>query len=208
MARYRGPVCRLCRREGEKLFLKGERCFSSSCSVEKREGGPGQHGRGRQSRSDYKTQLREKQKTKRLYCLTEGQFRKYYEVASHGKGVTGTDMLVGLEARLDVVVQRAGFAPSITSSRQVVIHGHVKVNDRRVDIPSYKVKVGDIVSISEKMKSNPLVISAVTAAASRGGCEWIIVDKDKLTATVGSTPTRDQLSQTVNEQLIVELYSR
>ena len=208
MARYRGPVCRLCRREGEKLFLKGERCHSSSCSVEKREGGPGQHGRGRQSRSDYKTQLREKQKTKRLYCLTERQFRKYYDVASKSKGVTGTEMLVGLEGRLDVVVHRAGFAPSLSNARQIVKHGHVKVNDRRVDIPSYQVSAGDAIAISDKLKSNLLVTSALTAATSRGGCDWISVDKDKLMATMNSKPTREQLPQTINEQLIVELYSR
>ncbi|MCB0317944.1 MAG: 30S ribosomal protein S4 [Bdellovibrionales bacterium] len=208
MARYRGAVCRLCRREGEKLFLKGERCHSASCSVEKREGGPGQHGKARQARSDYKIQLREKQKTKRLYCLTEGRFRKYYEVAAKSKGVTGTEMLIGLEGRLDVVVYRAGFAPSLANARQIVKHGHVKVNDKRVNIPSYMVSPSEKITISEKLKNNPLVTSSLTAALGRGGCGWISVDKDNLSATMDSVPTRDQLSQSINEQLIVELYSR
>ncbi|RMG42767.1 MAG: 30S ribosomal protein S4 [Candidatus Dadabacteria bacterium] len=208
MARYCGPVCRLCRREGEKLFLKGERCFTNKCAVERREGGPGQHGRGRQSYSDYKVQLREKQKVKRSYGLLEKSFRKYFERAARTKGVTGTQMLVGLETRLDNIVYRLGFGISRRQARQMVSHGHILVNGKRVTIPSYAVSVGDVVEVAEKFKKHPMVNAAMESAQSRMIPEWLSLDKQGVKGTVSALPTRDQLSQSINEQLIVELYSR
>jgi small subunit ribosomal protein S4 len=208
MARYCGSVCRLCRREGEKLFLKGERCYTGKCAVEKREGGPGQHGRGRQSWSNYKTQLREKQKVKRSYGLLEGKFRDNFERASSSKGVTGTELLVLLERRLDNVVYRLGLGSSRRQARQIVNHGHVLVNGKRVSIPSYTVSAGDVVEVAEKSKKNPLVIAGMEAAKSRIIPEWLSLDQGAVRGTVNSLPTREQLPPTFREQLIVELYSR
>lgn len=208
MARYSGPVCRLCRREGEKLFLKGERCYTSKCSVEKREGGPGQHGRGRQAFSDFKVQLRQKQKVRRIYGILEKQFRSYYERAARAKGVTGTELLLNLERRLDNMVYRMGFAASRAEARQLVSHGRVLVNSKRVNIPSYQVKAGDEVEIKGKHKTNILVQAAMAAAESRALPDWVALDKTNVKGSVKALPTRDQLSQTINEQLIVELYSR
>lgn len=208
MARYSGPVCRLCRREGEKLFLKGERCYTGKCAVEKREGGPGQHGRGRQSFSDYKIQLRAKQKAKRIYGLLEKPFNRVYQIASKSKGVTGTEMLVNLERRLDNIVYRLGFGISRPEARQLVAHGHVLVNGKRIDIPSYSVKVGDVVEIREKSKKNLSVQAAVASTESRLIPAWLTLDRTGVKGTVNALPTRDQLAQNINEQLIVELYSR
>jgi small subunit ribosomal protein S4 len=208
MARYCGSVCRLCRREGEKLFLKGERCFTGKCAVEKREGGPGQHGRGRQAFSNYKIQLREKQKVKRSYGLLEGKFRNTFEIAASTKGVTGTELLVLLERRLDNVAYKLGFGSSRRQARQIVNHGLVLVNGKRVSIPSYTVSPGDVVEVAEKSKKNPLVIAAMEAAKSRVIPQWLSLDQQAVKGTVNSVPTREQLPPTIREQLIVELYSR
>jgi len=198
----------LCRREGEKLFLKGERCFTGKCAVEKREGGPGQHGRGRQAFSNYKIQLREKQKVKRSYGLLETKFRNTFERAAAAKGVTGTELLVLLERRLDNVVYRLGFGSSRRQARQVVNHGRILVNGKRVSIPSYTLSPGDVVEVAEKGKTNPLIVAAMEAAKSRVIPEWLSLDQAAVRGTVNSVPTREQLPPTVREQLIVELYSR
>ena len=208
MARYCGSVCRLCRREGEKLFLKGERCYTGKCAVEKREGGPGQHGRGRQAFSNFKIQLREKQKVKRSYGLLETKFRDTFDRASRAKGVTGTELLVLLERRLDNVVYRLGLGSSRRQARQIVNHGHVLVNGKRVSIPSYSVTPGDVVEVAEASKKNPLVVAAMEAAKSRNIPEWLSLDQAAVRGTVNSVPTREQLPPTIREQLIVELYSR
>jgi small subunit ribosomal protein S4 len=198
----------LCRREGEKLFLKGERCYTGKCSVEKREGGPGQHGRGRQAFSNFKIQLRAKQKVKRSYGLLEKKFRGTFEEAASTKGVTGTELLVLLERRLDNVVYKLGFGSSRPQARQIVNHGHVLVNGRRVSIPSYTVSPGDVVEVAEKSKQNVLVVAAMEAAKSRIIPEWLSLDQAAAKGTVNSLPTREQLPSTFSEQLIVELYSR
>ena len=208
MARYCGAVCRLCRREGEKLFLKGERCYTGKCSVEKREGGPGQHGRGRQAFSNFKIQLREKQKVKRSYGLLEKRFRATFEKAASAKGVTGTELLVLLERRLDNVVYRIGLGSSRRQSRQIVTHGHILVNGKRVSVPSSSVSPGDVVEVAEKSKKNPLVVAAMEAARSRVVPEWLALDQQAVRGTVNSIPTREQLPPSFREQLIVELYSR
>lgn len=207
MARYIGPVCRLCRREGEKLFLKGERCFSK-CTLDKREGGPGQHGKGRQQFSNFKVQLREKQKARRMYGLMEKQFSSYYEKASKAKGVTGTELLTRLELRLDNIAYRLGFGSSRSHARQVVRHGIVLVNGKRVTIPSYVLKVGDSVEIKDNHKKDIVIVSAVSAAKGRMIPEWLSLDDGDMKGTIKSLPSRDQMPQNVNEQLIVELYSR
>lgn len=208
MAKYVGPVCRFCRREGEKLFLKGERCYTSKCAIERREGGPGQHGRGRQQFSDFKIQLREKQKVKRTYGLLEKKFRSYYSKAARTKGVTGTELLVNLEKRLDNIVYRLGFGSSRSQARQIVSHGLVLVNGKCINIASYQVSVGDVVEIREKSKKNISIQSSMAAAQARLVPQWLSLDKDSVKGTVNALPTRDQLSQTIKEQLIVELYSR
>ena len=208
MARYCGSVCRLCRREGEKLFLKGERCFTGKCAVEKREGGPGQHGRGRQAFSNYKIQLREKQKVKRSYGLLEAKFHNTFERAASAKGVTGTELLVLLERRLDNVVYRLGFGSSRRQARQIVNHGRILVNGKRISIPSYTLSPGDVVEVAEKGKTNPLIIAGMEAAKSRVIPEWLTLDQAATRGTVNSVPTREQLPPTIREQLIVELYSR
>jgi small subunit ribosomal protein S4 len=208
MARYCGSVCRLCRREGEKLFLKGERCYTGKCAVEKREGGPGQHGRGRQAFSNFKIQLREKQKVKRSYGLLEKKFRGTFEKAASAKGVTGTELLVLLERRLDNVVYKLGFGSSRPQARQIVNHGHVLVNGKRVSIPSFTVSPGDIVEVAEGSKTNPLVVAGMEAARSRIIPEWLSLDQQAVKGTVNALPTREQLPATFREQLIVELYSR
>lgn len=208
MARYTGPVCRLCRREGEKLFLKGERCYTGKCAVERREGPPGQHTRGRQSRSDFKFQLRQKQKVKRMYGMLEKQFRRTFTQVASTSGVTGTELLILLERRLDNVVYRLGFGSSRAQARQLVGHRHVLVNGKVVDRASAKVKVGDIVEIKEKSKKAITVQAAIEAASGRLVPEWLSMDKNAVRGTVNAFPTRDQMSQTINEQLIVELYSK
>lgn len=208
MARYRGPVCRLCRREGEKLFLKGERCYTSKCAVERREGGPGQHGKGRQAFSDYKIQLRQKQKVKRIYGLVEKQFRAAYDRAARTKGVTGTELLLNMERRLDNIVYRLGFAVSRRDARQLVSHGHILVNGRPVNIVSQLIDAGDVVEVVEKSKKIPSIHTAMVSAEGRIIPEWLALDKQNVKGTVKALPTREQMPQNMNEQLIVELYSR
>ncbi|NBW40156.1 30S ribosomal protein S4 [bacterium] len=208
MAKYTGPVCRLCRREGEKLFLKGERCYTSKCTVERREGGPGQHGKGRQQFSDYKVQLRAKQKVRRSYGVLEKKFRDYFKVAAKSKGVTGTELLQQLETRLDNIVYRLGFGTSRAHARQVVNHGHIVVNGKRVDIPSFKVRVGDVVEVREKSKKDLSIGAAVALGESRSIPEWLNLDREQFRGTVVALPTREQMPQSYQEQLIVELYSK
>jgi small subunit ribosomal protein S4 len=208
MARYTGPVCRLCRREGMKLFLKGERCYTEKCAIEKRNMPPGQHGRRRASKMQgYGVQLREKQKVKRIYGVLEDQFRRYFEMADRQRGITGVTLLQLLERRLDNAVYRMGFATSRAQARQLVRHGHFLVNGKKVDIPSYSLKGGDQVSVRQTSRQNASILHAVDEVKGRGVPEWISVDGD-LGARVVSMPTREQINLPVQEQLIVELYSK
>ena len=210
MARYLGPVCRLCRREGMKLFLKGERCHSAKCAIERRNFVPGQHGKDRKSKMvGYGIQLREKQKTKRIYGLLETQFRNGFEKAAHAKGITGENMLGSLERRLDSVIYRMGLGTSRAQARQVVRHGHVQVNGRKVNIPSFIVKPNDEVAIRESSKNNPTILAARDATAHAPSPGWMDVDRDNLRGRITGMPRRDELVQIpINEQLIVELYSK
>ncbi len=210
MARYRGAVCRLCRREGAKLFLKGDRCFKPSCAIEKRgTNPPGQHGGARRKMlAGYGEQLREKQKVKRIYFILEKQFRKYFDKARRQKGVTGENLLFMLEKRLDNVVYRSGFATSRRQARQLVNHGHIHVNGRKVDIPSFQVKVGDVIAVKEKSQKNSMVDAAWQTAAGRGRPGWIVAGGQDLSISISAAPTRQDIDAGINEQLIVELYSK
>ena len=209
MARNLDPKCRQCRREGEKLFLKGEKCFTDKCAIERRSYAPGQHGQKSGARlSDYGTHLREKQKIRRIYGLLEGQFRKVYKEADRRKGVTGENLLQLLESRLDAVVHRMGFAASRAESRQVVRHNGVLVNGRRVNIPSYQVRPGDVIEVAEHAKKQLRVKAALEAAESRGFPDWIEVDVKSAKGTFKARPERSELPQSINENLVVELYSK
>ena len=208
MARYTGAVCRLCRREGQKLFLKGDRCYSEKCSVALRGYAPGQHGQGRKKSSEYGMQLRAKQTARRFYGVQENQFHHYFEIAERKQGITGDNLLRILESRLDNVVYRAGFASSRAEARQLVGHGHFEVNGKRVDIASYLLKAGDVVSICEKSRSSEKIKAVVEANSARPVPQWIDVNRDQLTAKVIALPTRDQIEAPVEEQLIVEFYSK
>ena len=208
MARYRGSVCRLCRREVQKLYLKGDRCYSDKCAVERRSYPPGQHGQGRSKTSDYGLQLREKQKVKRMYGLAEKQFKLTYKRAAGMKGVTGHNLLMLLETRLDNVAYRLGFGSSRNQARQLVRHGHLTINGRAVDVPSAKVKVGDVVAVQEKSKEVQLVKDAVEAVARRTVPAWLELDLKEMSGQVKALPTREELTMPMQEQLIVELYSR
>ena len=208
MARYRDAVCRICRREGDKLFLKGDRCYTDKCAIARRGYAPGQHGQGRKKMSEYGTQLREKQKAKRYYGLLENQFYHYFELASKMTGKTGENLLKVLESRLDNVVYRAGFAMSRPEARQLVSHGHFTVNGKPVNIPSYMVKAGDVVAIVEKSMSSDKIKGVLEANASRPALNWLSVDKNKAQATVVNLPERSEIDLQVEEQLIVELYSK
>ena len=208
MARYTDAVCRICRREGDKLFLKGDRCYSDKCAIARRSYAPGQHGQGRKKSSEYGTQLREKQKAKRYYGLLEGQFYHYFELAEKMSGMTGENLLKVLESRLDNVVYRAGFAMSRPEARQLVSHAHFTVNGKKVNIPSYRVKPGDVVAITEKSMSNEKFKAVLEANASRPALNWLSVDKNKAQATVVNLPERGEIDLQVEEQLIVELYSK
>jgi small subunit ribosomal protein S4 len=208
MARYTGADCRLCRREGIKLFLKGDRCYGDKCAIERRPYPPGQAGKKRPRDSEYRVQLREKQKTKRMYGLLEKQFRTYYELANRQQGITGENLLRLLESRLDNVVYRLGFAKSRDEARQVVRHGHINVNGRRVDIPSYRVRPGDLVSIGAKAKDLLVIKTAIISSEKIEVPGWLEVDLDKLHGKVLSLPVREQIDAPVREQLIVELYSK
>ena len=208
MARYTGAVCRLCRREGQKLFLKGERCYSDKCSVGIRGYAPGQHGQGRKKSTEYGVQLRAKQTARRFYGVQENQFHHYFEVAERKQGVTGDNLLKILESRLDNVVYRVGFASSRAEARQLVGHGHFEVNGKRVDIASYLLKAGDVVSICEKSRGSEKIKAVLEANGSKPTPEWIDVDREALSAKVVNLPTREQIEAPVDEQLIVEFYSR
>jgi len=209
MARYIGPVCRLCRREGMKLFLKGERCYTEKCAIEKRNFAPGQHGKTRKSKlAGYGVQLREKQKVKRIYGVLEDQFRRYFEQAERTRGITGETLLQLLERRLDNVAYRLGLATSRPQARQLVRHGHLTVNGRKVDIPSFSVKPGDVVSVRQSSRKSAAILHAREEVKGRGVPEWLHFDADDLTAKVSSVPTREQINLPVQEQLIVELYSK
>lgn len=208
MARYRESMCRLCRREGLKLFLKGDRCYTDKCAFERRSYAPGQHGLRRRKYSDYGAQLREKQKVKRMYGILERQFRRYFRLAEKMKGVTGENLLLILERRLDNMVYRMGFADSRNQARQFVRHGHFLVNGGSVNIPTYLVKIGDVVAVKERSRKIKEIREAVEAVDRRRIPEWVELDKEKLTAKVVALPTREQITMPIQEQLIVELYSK
>ncbi|HQE05348.1 MAG: 30S ribosomal protein S4 [Tepidanaerobacteraceae bacterium] len=208
MARYTGPVCRLCRREGVKLYLKGDRCYSSKCAIERRGYPPGQHGQMRRKASEYGLQLREKQKARRIYGVLERQFRSYYEEAVRQKGVTGENLLRLLESRLDNVIYRMGFAPSRPQARQIVRYGHVEVNGKRVTIPSYLVKEKDVIAIREKSRSLGMFKEIAEAGESKVVPEWLSVNFETLTGQVNYLPNREDIDVPLQEQLIVELYSK
>ena len=208
MARYTGADCRLCRREGAKLFLKGDRCYTVKCAMERRAYAPGEAGRKRVKENEYLLQLREKQKTKRIYGVLEKQFRAYYDIASRKQGVTGENLLTILESRLDNVVYRLGFAKSRAEARQQVRHGHIHVNGRRVDIPSFRVRPGDLISVAPKAKEMLVIKSALISNERVQVPAWLEVDIEKLQGSVLSLPQRDQIDLDIREQLIVELYSK
>jgi small subunit ribosomal protein S4 len=209
MARYIGPVCRLCRREGMKLFLKGERCYTDKCAIEKRNVPPGQHGRARKAKVvGYGIQLREKQKVKRTYGVLENQFRRYFEAADRQKGITGALLLQMLERRLDNVVYRLGFATSRPQARQLVRHGHFTVNGRKVDIPSFAVRQGDSVAVRQGSAENVTIQHAMEEVKGRGVPEWLLLDASGQSGRISQLPTREQINLPVQEQLIVELYSK
>ena len=208
MARYKDEQCRICRREGQKLFLKGSRCYSDKCSVTRRNYAPGQHGQKRTKLSEYGTQLREKQKTKSFYGVGEKQFRGYFQMASNKKGITGTNLLQILETRLDNVVYRLGFGSSRPQARQMVTHGNFEVNGKKVDIASYLVKPGDVISVREIRKDNPVIKANIEAGATRPVPEWLELNSKKLSGKVIRLVNREEIDLPVEEHLIVELYSK
>lgn len=208
MARYTGAVCKLCRREGKKLFLKGERCYTGKCAVERRAYAPGQHGQSRKKTSEYGLQLRAKQQARRYYGIQEGQFHKYFLMAERKQGMTGENLLRICESRLDNVVYLLGWADSRAEARQLVTHGHYKVNGKKVDIPSYLLKAGDTVSIKDKSKDSDKFKAILEGNASRPVPQWLECDNDALTAKVTALPTREQIMVPVEEHLIVEFYSK
>jgi len=209
LARYTGSTCRICRRENIKLFLKGDRCYSDKCAFDRRGYPPGEHGqrRGRKT-SDYGIQLREKQKVKKMYGLSEKQFRLFFERADKQKGITGTNLLVLLERRLDNIVYRLGFANSRTQGRHYVLHQHFLVNGKKVNIPSYLIKVGDIIEVREKSRNKQTIIDSTEAVVRRSIPQWLNFEKDNFKGVIRSYPTREDLNMPIQEQLIVELYSK
>lgn len=208
MARYTDAVCRICRREGDKLFLKGDRCYTDKCAIARRGYAPGQHGQGRKKASEYASQLREKQKAKKYYGMLEKQFHHYFELATKMPGMPGENLLKLLETRLDNVVYRAGFAMSRPEARQLVSHAHFTVNGKKVNIPSYLVKAGDVIAIRESSMDSDKVKGVLEANASRPALNWLSVDRAKAQATVVSIPERNDIDLQVAEHLIVELYSK
>ena len=208
MSRYKDEQCRICRREGQKLFLKGSRCYTDKCSVTRRNYAPGDHGQGRKKISEYGTQLREKQKTKAFYGVGEKQFRKYFEMAENKKGITGENLLQILESRLDNVVYRLGFGVSRAQARQFVNHGHFEVNGKKVDIPSYLVKAGDVIAVREIKKDNKTIKENLEVNAARPIPEWLEKDADKMQGKVLRLASREYVDIPVEEHLIVELYSK
>lgn len=208
MARYRGPVCKLCRRDGMKLYLKGDRCFSEKCAVERRNYPPGEHGQGRTKFSEYGNQLREKQKVKRMYGLLENQFHLYFNRADRLKGITGENLLVLLERRLDNMVYRFGFSTSRSEARQLVLHNHFLVNGKKVNIPSYLIKVGDTITLQQSSRKVERIVEALEVSFRRGIPQWLEFDKNNVTGTVKAMPARKDLTMPISENLIVELYSK
>ncbi len=208
MARYTGAVCRLCRREGMKLYLKGDRCYSDKCAFVSKQSAPGQHGTSRKKVSEYGLQLREKQKVKRIYGIQEKQFRIYYAKASRMQGVTGSNLLSLLERRLDNVVYRLGMASSRIDARQLVRHGHFTVDGKKVNIPSFLVKEGQVIAIKEGSRKSPKFEEIAAAIAHRNPPAWLDLDKDNLVGKVVAMPTREDIDMPINEQLIIELYNR
>ncbi len=208
MSRYTGSACRQCRAEGTKLFLKGDRCYTEKCGLSRRNVRPGQHGTKRIKVSEYGLRLREKQKLRRFYGMTESQFRTAFAKAAKMKGVTGDNFLQALERRLDNVVYRLGIGVSRRQARQIVCHGHILVNGRKVDIASFLVKVGDIVAVAEKSKSSPLLKENIEVASSRAIPEWLSLNSEKMEGSIVSLPVREQIDSPVNEQLVIEFYAR
>lgn len=208
MARYRDAVCRLCRRERMKLFLKGDRCYTDRCAVERRNYPPGQHGQGRSKASEYGRQLREKQKVRRIYGIQEKQFRGYFKEADRRKGVTGENLLQILESRLDNMVYRAGFANSRAEGRQLVRHGHFQVNGRHVNIPSFMTRAGDTIMVREKSRKIPAILAALENLESRGVPRWLEVDPKAFQSSIKELPVREDITMPIEEHLIVELYSK
>ncbi len=208
MARYSDPVCRLCRREGMKLFLKGDRCFKDKCAIERRNYAPGQHGRRRSKVLGYGLQLREKQKVKRIYGVLEKQFRLYFGEAARRQGITGENLLRQLEQRLDNIIYSLGFAASRPQARQLVRHGHIEVNGKKVNIPSYQVRKGTVVQVREKSRKNDQIQQAVETAAGRGIPSWLELNAAEFRGTVIDLPKREDIRLPIQEQLIVELYSK
>ena len=208
MARYTQSVCRLCRRENLKLFLKGERCYTEKCAVDRRSYAPGQHGQSRKKVSDYGAQLREKQKVRRIYGLLENQFRITFKKADQQKGITGENLLAFLERRLDNIVYRLGFANSRKEARQLVLHGHFRVNHSKVNVPSYLVKPGDAIELREKSKKVVRILEALEGVARRGVPPWLELDKDQMRGHIKALPARADITLPIQEKLIVELYSK
>ena len=208
MARYIGPVCRLCRREGMKLFLKGERCYTDKCAIERRNYPPGEHGQARPKFSEYSVQLREKQKLRRMYGVLEGQFRRYFAMADRAKGVTGETLLQLLERRLDNTVYRIGFATSRAEARQLVRHGHFRVNGRKVNVPSYLVRAGDTVTVRDRSQKVTRIQESLELAQRRGVPDWLEITPESFAGRVKSLPARSDLTMPINEKLVVELYSK
>jgi len=208
MARYTGPVCRLCRREGKKLFLKGDRCYSDKCAVDRRQSVPGQHGKSRKKVSEYGVQLRAKQTAKRYYGVLESQFRKYFDMAKSKPGMAGENLLIILESRIDNVIYRIGFASSRKEARQLVRHGHFTLNGHKANIPSILLKAGDVLAVAEGSRDNDKLKAVNEANASRPVPKWLDVDKAQLTAKVITAPAREDVDMDIEEQLIVELYSK
>jgi small subunit ribosomal protein S4 len=208
LARYTESVCRLCRRENLKLFLKGERCYTDKCAIERRNYPPGEHGQGRPKFSEYSIQLREKQKVKRIYRLMESQFRRTFDQASRIKGITGETLLVFLERRLDNVTYRLGFASSRAEARLLVRHGHILVNGKRLNIPSYQARVGDVISVKEQSRQMARILTAMEGVQRRGVPDWAELDRDNCSGRIRILPTRSDITMPINEKLIVELYSK
>jgi small subunit ribosomal protein S4 len=208
LSRYTGPVCKICRREGVKLFLKGERCFTDKCAIEQREYPPGQHGQGRIRTTEYRVHLREKQKVRGTYGVSEAQFKRYYDMARSQKGVTGEHLLQLLERRLDNIVYRLGFAPSRNGARQLITHGHISVNAHKVNVPSFLVNAGDEVEVKEKSKKLSAVNTSLENREQRGWAEWLEVDKDARKGKVKALPERKDMPTTIQETLIIEYYSK
>jgi len=208
LARYRDSVCRICRREGLKLFLKGDRCYTDKCSIDRRAYPPGQHGQGRKKTTDYGVQLREKQKVRRMYGLLEKQFRGYFKIAERQKGVTGENLLVLIESRLDNMVYRLGFASSRNEARQMVSHGHFLIDGKRANVPSIRLKAGSMVEVRDKSQKHGKINDALDAVVRRGVPAWLELDRDKFKGTVKALPSREDITMPIQENLIVELYSK